>query len=264
MKFLKEEILLSERRACQVIEMDRKSFRYQARPRDSEGLLAQVRAIAEKHPTYGYRRVHAILAKGGIRMNLKRLRRIYVDERLHLRKRRNRVRHKLVKNPPPDRVLTRNALWRMDFMFDKTHSGERLKILTIIDQHTRFCPGLFVKSSFGVRDLMFALEAAMMESGKPRAIASDNGIEFVHEIIRYWAKKNGIELFYIKPGRPVENAFIESFNARLRDECLTRHAFESVEEAEEVLEKWRQYYNEERPHSSLGNLSPTEFMKQSE
>jgi putative transposase len=152
----------------------------------------------------------------------------------------------------------------MDFMFDRAENGQKLKILTIIDQYSRFCPGLFVRTNFGVRDVMFALEAAMLESKKPKAIATDNGIEFNHPILKKWASRNGIELFYIRPGKPVDNAYIESFNARLRDECLNHNIFRDIDCAEETIEVWRNFYNEERPHSSLGNRTPTEYMKYSE
>jgi len=135
-------------------------------------------------------------------------------------------------------------------------------ILTILDRHTRHCPGIFIRRSFKQRDLRYALEAAIYAHGKPGGILSDNGLEFTHTLFRKWAERQGIDLFYIRPGRPVENAFIESFNERLRDECLNRNIFENFEDAEAGIENWRQFYNDERPHSSLGNLTPKEFMKQ--
>jgi putative transposase len=261
-RFLKEEISFSERRACRAVAMDRKSYRYQRKEKDSKALVSQIRKVAEKHPSYGYRRVHDRLKREGVKLNLKRLRRIYRQERLFLRRKKRRRRFKLEKNPAPERITRVNELWCMDFMFDRMHGGEKLKILTIIDQHSRFCPGIFVRQGFGVRDLTFALDAAILSAGKPDGIKSDNGIEFVHPIMKYWAEARGINLYFSKPGTPVDNAFIESFNGRLRDECLRRNAFEKVEEAEEVLDEWRKFYNEERPHSSLGNLTPLEFMKQ--
>jgi putative transposase len=224
-----------------------------------------VRAIAEKFPSFGYRRVHESLRRKGISMNIKRLRRIYRDQRLLLRRKKKKYRQKFVGERKPNRVLSApNQLWAMDFMFDKTQRGGKLMIFTVIDQHTRHCPGIFVRTSFKQRDLRYALEAAIYSYGKPAGILSDNGLEFTHPIFRDWAKKQGIDLFYIRPGNPIENAFAESFNGRIRDECLNRNAFESLEEAGEGVEKWRNFYNDERPHSSLGNLTPTEYVKQYE
>lgn len=263
MKFLQEELTFSERRACRAIEIDRKTIRYKPVVKDSPGLISRVRAIAEKYPSFGYRRIHVRLQKDGIKINLKRLRRIYHEQGLFLRRKKKNRRQKFIGERKPSRVLSApNQLWCIDFMFDRTQRGSKLAILTIIDQHTRLSPGIFVRSSFRQRDLRYALEAAIYAHGKPAGILSDNGIEFTHQIHRDWAKKHGIDLFYIRPGNPIENAFNESFNGRVRDECLNRNAFDNLEEAEEGLESWRIFYNEERPHSSLKNLTPMEFMKQ--
>jgi putative transposase len=261
-KFLKEELTFSERRACRAIEIDRKTIRYQAVEKDSQNLKARVKALAEKYPSFGYRRIHARLKREGIVMNIKRLRRIYVEQRLNLRRQKRR-RYKFQGPRLPARVLDApNKVWAMDFMFDKTQSGGRIMILTIVDQYSRYCPGIFVRGGFRFRDMQYALDAAFFNAGKPAGILSDNGLEFTHPVFREWARQKGVDLFNIKPGRPVENAFIESFNSRLRDECLRRNSFSSVNDAADLIEKWRVFYNEERPHSSLGNLTPTEFMKQ--
>lgn len=260
---MQEELTFSERRACRAIEIDRKTIRYKPVEKDSKFLVSRVRAIAEKYPSFGYRRIHASLLKEGAKMNVKRLRRIYREQRLFLRRKKKNYRQKFIGERKPSRILNApNQLWCIDFMFDRTQKGAKLAILTIIDQHTRVSPGIFVRTSFRQRDLRYALEAAIYAHGKPAGILSDNGFEFTHQIHRDWAKKLGIDLFYIRPGNPKENAFNESFNGRVRDECLNRNAFDSLEEAEEGLEAWRNFYNEERPHSSLKNLTPIEFMKQ--
>lgn len=262
MKFLQEELTFSERRACRAIEIDRKSLHYEAVEKDSQILTRQVRAIAEKYPSFGYRRVHEALKRQGVQMNLKRLRRIYLDLRLNLRRQKRR-RYKFEGVRRPARVLDApNKLWCMDFMFDKTQSGNRIMILTILDEFSRFCPGIFVRTGFKFSDMKYALDAAFEACGAPAGIISDNGLEFTHPVFRSWAKKKGIDLFNIRPGKPIENAIIESFNGRVRDECLRRNAFESLDEAAELLEEWRKFYNEERPHSGIGNLTPIEFMKQ--
>lgn len=235
---------------------------YRPVEKDAPELVAKIREIAEKYPNFGYRRIHNRILKSGILINIKRLRRIYREQKLILR-RKKKGRRKFSGPRKPARELSGpHQLWCMDFIFDKTQRGEKLMILTILDQHTRYCPGLFLRKSFKQRDLIYAMEAAIYSYGKPAGILSDNGFEFTHDLFRAWAKRQGIDLFYIRPGKPVENAFIESFNGRLRDECLSRNAFENFEEAEEILEVWRNFYNDERPHSSLGNLTPREFMKQ--
>lgn len=262
MKFLKEELTFSERRACRAIEIDRKTLHYKPVQKDAPELVNKIRAIAEKYPSYGYRRVHSRLSRQGVKMNIKRLRRIYLEQKLFLR-RRKRKRYKFEGERAPARVLDRpNRMWCMDFVFDKTQAGGRIMMLTVLDQYTRVCPGIFVRSGFRQRDLRYALEVAFIAAGKPDAILSDNGLEFTHPVFREWACQKGIQLFYIRPGKPVENAFIESFNGRLRDECLSRSSFTSVEDAGEIIEQWRNHYNEERPHSSLGNLTPAEYVKQ--
>lgn len=262
MKFLQQELTFSERRACRAVEIDRKTMHYEPVEKDSPEIVKQIRLIAERYPSWGYRRIHDRLGRLGVKMNIKRLRRIYREQRLFLRRQKRR-RYKFQGPKLPARILeSPNQLWCMDFVSDKTHSGSRIMILTILDQYSRYCPGIFVRTGFKFRDMQYALDAAFFNAGKPAGILTDNGIEFVHPVYREWARQKGIELFYIKPGRPVENAVIESFNARLRDECLRRNAFLSVDDAAELIERWRNFYNEERPHSSLGNLTPSEFMKQ--
>lgn len=259
---MREELTFSERRACRAIEIDRRAVHYKAVVKDSQNLIRRIKKIAERYPSYGYRRVHDRLKREGIAMNIKRLHRIYREQRLNLRRQRRR-RYKFEGKRLPARVLDApNKLWAMDFMFDKTQSGARIMILTVIDQCSRYCPGIFVRSGFRFRDMQYALDAAFFAAGKPGGILSDNGLEFTHPVFREWARQKGVDLFNIRPGKPIENAMIESFNGRLRDECLRRNAFKSVDDAAEIIEKWRTFYNEERPHSGIGNLTPKEFMKQ--
>ncbi len=262
MKFLQEELTFSERRACRAIEIDRKTVHYRPVEKDSPGLIKQIRTIAERHPSYGYRRIHVHLKRLGVEINVKRLRRIYREQRLFLRRQKRR-RYKFQGPRLPARILDRpNQLWCMDFMFDKTQTGARIMILTILDQHTRYCPGIFVRSGFRFRDMRIALDAAFFHTGRPAGILSDNGLEFTHPVFREWARQKGVDLFYIRPGKPVENAFIESFNSTLRRECLSSNSFSDLDDAAEVIELWRNEYNKDRPHSSLRNLTPTEFVKQ--
>lgn len=245
------------------MKIDRKTLHYKPVVKDSAALIKQVKDIAEKYTSFGYRRIHDRLKREGVNLNIKRLRRIYKQERLILRRKKTNRRLKFKGDRVPARVLeSPNQLWCMDFLFDKTQNGKTLKILTILDQYSRYCPGIFVRSEFKQRDLRYALEVAIHTFGKPAGILSDNGIEFTNPIFRTWAKEHGIDLFYITPGRPVENGMIESFNGRIRDECLNRTTFLNLEDAGIQIENWRIFYNEDRPHSSLENLTPKEFMKQ--
>ena len=260
--FLREEIGLSERRALKAIEIDRKTLHYKARVKNPPELVRKIKEIASRYTNFGYRRVHAKLKREGIEVNLKKLRRIYREERLVLRQRKKPGRNKFIGDRKPLRKLGKpNELWCMDFMFDRTRNGTMIMILTVIDQYSRYCPGIFVRKGFRQRDLIRAMEVAMQDFGRPLGILSDNGIEFTHEIFRHWAKERGISLYYIRPGRPTENGFIESFNGRVRDECLKTQEFRDLDDANKKLEEWRNFYNEDRPHSSLENQTPKEFVR---
>lgn len=246
------------------MEVHRATYRYEPKERDSKALLQKVREAANRHPSYGYRRLHNRLMKLGFEMSLNKFRRIYAKEKLNLRRRKKPRRiHGQGKYLPPVQAKKPLDLWAMDFMYDTTMTGRRMRVLTIIDHHSRYCPGIFVKSGFSALELCKVLGHLIQMEGKPNAIITDNGTEFTANEFRAWAESNKIKLFYIRPGRPVENGMIESFNGRLRDELLDRTDFTSLEDAGDQVEKWRVHYNEERPHSSLGYVSPAEFMRQS-
>ncbi len=254
---------MSERRACAVVSLHRSTHRYLSKKKDERLVIQKIREIAHKHPSYGYRRIHFKMTRLGFSMNLKRLRRLYRKEALILRRKRKSRRIIGQGNRLPlHRVKKPHDLWAMDFMYDTLFNGRRMRVLTSIDHHSRFSPGIFVRRSFRSPDLCKILSHLFETEGKPNALMTDNGTEFTAKEFKDWAKKNKIELFYIKPGRPVENGICESFNGRVRDEFLNQNAFINYEEASEKIEEWRVEYNTERPHSSLGNLTPNEFMKQ--
>jgi putative transposase len=260
--FLKEELLFTERRACRVAEIDRKTLYYESVRRDSSDLVERIKSIATRHLSYGSERVWGELRREGVEVGERRVRRIYRELGLTLPRKKKSLREKFKKERPSPRANIRpNQLWSMDFMFDKTQSGEKVMILTIIDQCSRYCPGLFVRRGFRQRDLIQALEAAIYNLEKPLGILSDNGIEFTQPIFRQWAKAQGISLYYTRPGRPTENAFIESFNGKIRVECLRKEEFLDLDDVAKKLEVWRSYYNTERQHSSLEKLTPSEFLK---
>lgn len=195
-------------------------------------------------------------------MNLKKLRRIYLKEKLVLRRKR-RPRRIVGQGAylPPVVAKKPHDLWAMDFMHDALLNGRRIRLLNVIDHHSRYCPGMIVRAGFSGVELCKALDHIIAVEGKPNAIISDNGTEFTAKEFRAWAESHKIKLYYIRPGRPVENGMIESFNGRVRDECLNQNIFTSLEDAGDIVENWRMYYNTERAHSSLGNLTPIEFLE---
>ena len=261
--FLQEEFKMSERRACNAIDLHRSTYRYQPVLKDERMLMQKIREIANKRPSYGYRRIHFKLEQLGFKMNIKKLRRIYHEEGLILRRKR-KPRRIIGQGPklPLHHVKKPHDLWAMDFMYDTLMDGRRMRVLTIIDHHSRYSPGIVVKKSFRAIDLTKILDHIIEVEGKPNALITHNGTEFTATEFKEWAERKGIKLFYIKPGRPVENGLCESFNGRVRDECLNHSVFINYEDASEIIEEWRIDYNTERPHSALDNLTPLQFMKQ--
>lgn len=219
-----------------------------------------MRELAQSRPRFGYRRIHILLSREGWRVNHKKIRRIYSEEKLSLRtkKRKKRASHLRVILPTPDAP---NQRWSMDFMMDTLVNGRRFRILTVVDNFSRECPLLEVAVSMTGKTVAGHLDGLGKERGYPQAITVDNGTEFFSRAMDAWAYHNKVQLAFIRPGKPVENAFIESFNGRLRDECLNATLFHSINDAKEKIETWRRDYNENRPHSSLGNISPNEFVR---
>ncbi len=251
---------LSERRSCGIIELWRSTFQYKPiiRP-DEDTIRKRLKELAEKRRRFGCARLHVLLKREGFVINHKRTERIYREEGLSLRIRRRRkmasiARAELPKSDKP------NQRWSMDFMLDALSDGRRLRVLTIVDDYSRKCHRTEVDTSInGVRVARTLNEIALVE-GLPESITIDNGPEFIGKALDAWAYQRGVKLNFIRPGKPVENAYIESFNGKLRDECLNEHWFTSLDHARKAIEDWRIDYNRERPHSSLGNLSPEEFL----
>ena len=215
-------------------------------------------ALARERPRYGYRRLCVILRREGFAVNHKRIHRLYRREglmvRRRLRKRLTRVAR--VSRPLPSRA---NERWSLDFVSDPLADGRVFRTLNVVDDFTRECRAIEVDTSLSGARVARVLEAASLEYGRPSALVSDNGPEFISKALDAWAYRNRVELHFIQPGKPTQNAFVESFNGRFRDECLNEHWFESLNEARAVIEKWRSDYNGYRPHSSLGDITPEEF-----
>ncbi len=255
---------LSERRGCRLVSLNRRSCRYRQRRAAECSLIKQVRALAVEHPRFGYRRIAALLRHTGAKVNLKRVYRLWKQEKLSLPLRRPRKRRsKSVVGIMP-KAQRSNQVWTYDFVFDQSLSGKSLKMLTLIDEYTRECLAVEVGVSITSERVRQILQRVCASFGKPEQIRSDNGSEFIGKAVGGWLGENGIEPLFIEPGKPWQNGKGESFNGKLRDECLSREWFSSVKEAQVVIEEWRRFYNEGRPHSSLGYLTPLEFKSKTE
>ncbi len=257
-KFIKTR-QISERRGCRLISLNRKSCRYRHKRCADNNLVERVRELAVDYPRFGYRRIHALLKREGWNINLKRMYRLWKQESLSLPKRRERKpRAKPLIGIQP-KAEKANQVWTYDFVFDQSLSGKSLKMLTLIDEFTRECLAVEVGVSIKSERVRQILQRVCAKIGKPELIRSDNGSEFISQAVNDWLAENGIKPLFIEPGKPWQNGKGESFNGKLRDECLSREWFSSVKEAQVVIENWRKFYNEKRPHSSLGYLTPGEF-----
>ena len=221
----------------------------------------QLRELAASRPRYGYRRLTILLRRQGWHVNHKRIYRLYCEEGLQVRVKRRKKLASGIRVPVPctSRV---NQRWTMDFVSDALADGRRIRVLTVIDSFTRECLALKIARSLPSRVVTEALDKVIARRGRPQTIQVDNGSEFTSNHFDAWAYANGLEVDFIRPGKPVDNAHIESFNGRLRDECLNARWFESVDDARQALQAWRRDYNQVRPHSSLGDLPPAVFAAQ--
>lgn len=260
MAFVEARFEFSERRSCRLIGIERSSYRYRGERKDELGLRERLKALAEQRRRFGYRRLYVLLRREGLRINHKRVYRVYRQEGLSLRLRR-RKRLRTTMRVPLSVPRRANERWSMDFVSDFTAEGRRLKILTVVDDFTRYCAAIEVDTSISGARVVQVLERLAEEHRLPEVIVTDNGPEFTGKALDSWAYKHKVRLDFIRPGKPVENAFIESFNGRLRDECLNEHWFLNLQDAREKIETWRLDYNGSRPHSSLGNLTPEEFVE---
>jgi putative transposase len=239
--------------------LGRSSMRYRSRGRDRNGHLRQrLRELAAQRQRFGYRRLLALLRREGMQVNHKRVHRIYREEGLALRRRR-RKRWVRKDGQAPALPTRPNERWSMDFVTDRLATGQTLRILVIVDDYTRECLALEADTSISGARVVRVLEAIMRERGRPGSIVLDNGPEFRGRAMETWSEQRGVPLRFIEPGKPVQNAYAESFNGRLRDECLNANWFLNVADARRKLAGWRTDYNEVRPHSGLGYVAPGEF-----
>jgi putative transposase len=247
---------MSERRACRTIGCVRMTVRYRSRrPDDDTALRLRLRALANERRRFGYRRLHVLLRREGFKVNHKRLFRVYREERLMVRRRGGRKRALGTRAPMVVPQLP-NDRWSLDFVSDQFVDGRRLRILIVVDDCTRECLALIPDTSISGIRVARELDRLLAERGKPGTIVSDNGTELTSNAILRWADEHKVAWHYIAPGKPVQNAFAESFIGRLRDELLNETLFRSLPQARAALEAWRTDYNTARPHSRLGWMSP--------
>jgi putative transposase len=252
---------ISERRATRLVRLERSSHRYRSRRDPQDALRRRLKELAATYVRYGYRRLTVLLRREGWKVNTKRIYRLYCQEGLMVRTKQRKKIGRRQRLPAP--VATRaNQCWSMDFVSDKLSDGRAFRILTIVDQFTRECVCLFADRSMSSAKVVEALKSAIEEYGaRPESITVDNGTEFTGRALETWAMAHSVQLHFIRPGRPVENSYIESFNGRLRDEALNVEWFTSLEDARRKLAVWRHNYNHHRPHSSLNDRAPAEFAK---
>jgi putative transposase len=252
--------ICSERRACEVVGATRSGVRYVPRVAPDEAELRErIRKLAGVHPREGYRRVWARLRRRGRRVNKKRVHRLWKAEGLSLPRRRKKRRRRGPKGLVVRRAEYPGHVWSYDIIEDRTERGGKLRILCVVDEYTREC--LAVRAERSITGVIVAetLEWLFLVHGAPAYIRSDNGGEFIAGVVQKWLEEAGCRTLYIRPGSPWENPYIESFQGKLRDECLNREVFYNGREAQVIVEEWRREYNGDRPHSSLGYLTPAEF-----
>jgi putative transposase len=249
----------SLRRACRLIGLSTATWRYQRHGRvDNAALLERLQAHAAVRARYGYRRLHTLVARDGIVANHKRVHRVYREAGLQVRRRR-RKRLTRADRVPLLAPSGRGERWSMDFMADTLADGRTFRKLNIVDDISRDCVAIeFDRSLPGAR-VVRVLDHLRQTIGLPKAIVLDNGPEFAGRALEAWAYTHGLELRFIRPGKPIENAYIESFNGKFRDECLNEHWFVSIADAKVLIEAWRMDYNTVRPHASLGQLTPAAY-----
>jgi putative transposase len=258
--YLRAELSLSQRRACQVVKLHRSTSRYERQRGEDKELRVRLRAWAARRPRWGYRLLHWQLGQEGFAVNRKKVLRLYREEGLRIRRRRR----KHVAAAPREKLAAptrENERWSMDFLSDELEDGRALRVLNTIDDFTREGLGVAVGRSLPAERVIALLEAIARKRGLPQTIVVDNGPEFASKALHAWAYRHGVTLHFIDPGKPTQNAFIESLNGTLREECLNAEVFEDDDNALMKIEAWRFRYNEERPHSSLGGMPPAQFAR---
>jgi putative transposase len=251
---------LSERRSCCLAGLNRSTYQYTVKLRDDEPIRSRLKELAEQKKRYGAPLLTELIRREFGAVNHKRVERIYKEEGLQLpRKRRKGVKYE--RKQPLEPATRPNERWSIDFMSDSVSDGRKFRVLTIIDDFTRESVGMEADTGISGERVTRALDRIAESTGLPETLVMDNGPEFTSKAMLMWSESRGVRLHHIEPGKPNQNAFIESFNGTFRDGCLNQHWFESLSEARKIIERWRVEYNIERPHSSLGMMTPMEFRR---
>lgn len=253
---IRKKFAFTERRACRLLLVPVSSYRYKPSQND-DGLRERLVALAREKPRYGYRRLHVLLGREGEQVNHKRVHRIYREAGLALR--RKKRKHCVRLSTPLGTYTAANQEWALDFVHDAVACGRSIRVLNVIDAYTRESLAMEVDTSFAGPRVTRVLDQIIAERGLPRAIRCDNGPELTSRHFLAWALDRKVDLIHIQPGKPTQNGYVESFNGKLREECLRVSWFQNLFEARRIIANWRHDYNERRPHSSLNYLTPAEF-----
>jgi putative transposase len=249
---------VSERRACNVISIARSSQRYRGTRDEQAALRLRIKDIAATRVRYGYKRIHVLLKREGWQINHKRVYRLYCEEGLNLRVKQKKKRPSAARVPFGD-ITGINEMWSMDFVSDSLFDGRRFRALTVVDNYSRECLAILVDQGIKGEQVAGILNRLKFLRGVPKRMRVDNGPEFISKALDRWAYENSMQLDFSRPGKPTDNALVESFNGSFRDECLSVNWFLSIEDAKKKIEAWRIDYNQFRPHSSLDNMTPSEY-----
>ena len=250
---------VSERRACQVARLNRGTFRYHRHKDPRTELRMRIREIVQTRVRYGYRKIRVLLNREGWQVGKYLVERIYREEGLTLRQRRKRRRRVAEHRRERFNPTGPNQVWSMDFVADQLADGSRFRSLTVVDIYTRECLAIESGQRLKGEDVVMVLNRIKLHRGVPKMLYCDNGSEFSSQAMDLWAYNSGVRIAFSRPGKPTDNAFVESFNGTFRAECLDAHWFTTLAEARRLVETWRGEYNESRPHRALGEKTPNEF-----
>jgi len=253
---------VSVARACGLAQFTRSAWYRTSQAKDQSALRLRIKDLAHARPRFGYLRIWVLLRREGWPVNKKRVRRLYRLEGLQVRMRVRRRKHIALHRGPAPQAQGPAERWSMDFVHDAVADGRPFRVFTVVDQWSRWSPVLEVGSRMGGDVVAAALDRAMVQHGKPQSITCDHGTEFMSRALEDWAYRRGVQLDFTRPGKPTDNSCIESFNGKLRDECLNVHQFVDLADARRRIEAWRIDYNHTRPHGALGHLTPREFVAQ--
>jgi len=258
--YVVEKLGLSQRRACRVLGVSRSVVRYRSCRANDERVRHRLKHLAQQYPRYGYPTLHSLLKSEGLVTNRKRTYRLYREEGLQVRTKR---RKKLTRARVPMRVPDApNIRWSFDFVSDQLANARRFRVLNIMDDYSRECVGQIVDVSISGERVARFLDRLSESRGLPKVLVSDNGPEFTSKAMFLWSRRTGVRLHFIQPGKPIQNAFVESFNGKFRDQCLNLYWFRDLDDARRTIDQWRTHYNEVRPHRSLDGLPPAVFASQ--